>query len=58
MLNAEQVAALVRGESLPARVVAAADAEGPLTRPADAPGASPEPSRGTGVLPEPGKQPA
>jgi len=56
VLDAEQVAAIVRGETLPARVAAVADPD-PVARPADATGAS-EPSRGTGVLPEPGKQPA
>jgi cell division protease FtsH len=52
VLDGEQVAAIVRGETLPARPrTAAHEAEA-------APAGQEQPARGPGVLPEPGKQPA
>jgi len=52
VLDSEQVAAIVRGETLPARVHAPVEPE------AAAASGSPEAARSPGVLPEPGKQPA
>ncbi len=54
VLDAEQVAAIVRGETLPARVTAGRETEAASA----SSGNQEQPARGPGVLPEPGKQPA
>jgi cell division protease FtsH len=54
VLDAEQIGALVRGETLPAKVIPEDESPEPQT----ASETSPEASKGPGVLPEPGNQPA
>ena len=54
VLDSEQIAAIVRGETLPALVIP--EDEDP--EPQEASDTSPEASKAPGVLPEPGNQPA
>jgi cell division protease FtsH len=54
VLDGEQVAAIVRGETLPSRVTAAHEPEAASA----SSGSQEQPARSPGVLPEPGKQPA
>jgi len=58
VLDGEQVAAIVRGETLPTRAAASVEPEALVGRQADAASGNQEPARTPGVLPEPGKQPA